>query len=68
MPHGLAGPSGGAGGAGGVGPGFVHRRPPLMGNGAAFAKDATMIRAKMGVAFGVASPDSAIALDVTDQG
>lgn len=35
---------------------------------AAFSKDATMVRAKMGVAFGVASPDSAIALDVSAQG
>ncbi|OAH41635.1 hypothetical protein AYJ66_06485 [Dietzia cinnamea] len=35
---------------------------------AAFSKDATMVRAKLGVAFGVASPDSAIALDVSAQG
>lgn len=32
---------------------------------AAFRADATMIRAKMGVAFGLASPDTAIAIDVT---
>ncbi|HIW68882.1 MAG TPA: phage major capsid protein [Candidatus Dietzia merdigallinarum] len=31
----------------------------------AFSQDATQVRAKMGVAFGVASPDAAIALDIT---
>lgn len=33
---------------------------------AAFRADATMVRAKMGVAFGVASPDSAIALNIAE--